>query len=73
MSAAYRFVDAEPWLVEWVIVSPKSCSRSSGAMNCGVPFTVDGVPMLSSIRFEMPKSAILIHQASGGWDLIRMF
>ena len=68
MSAAYEFVDAEPWLVEWA-VSP----LSSGAMNCGVPFTVDGVPRLSSIRFEMPKSAILIHQGSGGWDLIRMF
>jgi hypothetical protein len=69
MSAAYRFVDAEPWLVEWEAMS----NLSSGAMNCGVPFTVDGVPRLSSIRFEMPKSAILIHQGAGGWDLIRMF
>ena len=42
-------------------------------MKCGVPFTVDGIPKLASIRFEMPKSAILIHQGSGGRDLIRMF
>jgi len=62
MSAAYGFADVERWLVEWAAVSP----LSSGAMNCGVPFTVDGIPRLSSIRFEMPKSAILIHQGSGG-------
>ena len=67
MSTAYRFVDVEP--VEWAAIS----ILSSGAINCGVPFTVAGVPRLSSIRFEMPKSAILIHQGSGGWDLIRMF
>ena len=65
MSAAYGLVDAELW----VIVSP----RTSGAMNCRVPFTVDSVPRLSSIRFEMPKSAILIYQGSGGLDLIRIF
>jgi hypothetical protein len=69
MSAAYGLMDAESWLVERAAVSP----RSSGAMNCGVPFTVDGVPRLSSTRFEMPKSAILIHHGSGDWDLIRMF
>jgi len=69
MSAAYGFMDAKSSLVEWAEVNP----LSSGAMNCRVPFTVDGVPRLSSIRFEIPKSAILIHQGSGGWDLIRMF
>jgi len=47
--------------------------RTSGAMNCRVPFTVDSVPRLSSIRFEIPKSAILIHQGFGGLDLIRIF
>jgi hypothetical protein len=59
MSAAYGFVGAV------------SLRRSSGAMNCGVPFTVNGTK-LSSIYFEMPKSAILIHQGSGGCDIIRM-
>ena len=68
ISAAHWLVDLELWLVEWV-ANP----RSSGAMNCGVPFTVDGIPKLSSIRFEIPKSAILTHQVSGGQDLIRMF
>lgn len=47
--------------------------RSSGAMNCRVPFTVDNIPRFSSIRFEMPKSAIMIVQDSGGCDLTRMF
>jgi hypothetical protein len=73
MSATYGSVDVESWLVEWASVNPRNSARSSGAMNCGVPFTVDGVPRLSSIRFEMPKSAILIHHGSGGWDLIRIF
>ena len=74
MSAANGFMDIESLPVDWVKESPKSCSRSSGAMNCGVPFTVDGESRLCSIiRFEMPKSVILIHQGSGGWDLIRMF
>ena len=62
MSAAYGLADSKPWLAEWPAISP----RSSGAINCRVPFTVDGVPRVCSTRFEIPKSAILIHQGSGG-------
>ena len=64
MSAAYALICAKSWVVS---------RRSSGAINCRVPFIVDAVSRLSSIRFVMPKSAILIHHGSGGWDLIRIF
>lgn len=69
MSAAYRFGNAEPWMMKWAAMP----ILSSGAMNSGVPITAVDVRMVSSIRFEMPKSAILIHQGFGGRDLIRIF
>jgi hypothetical protein len=47
--------------------------NSSGAMNRGVPLTVDANPASPSMRLLIPKSPIFTHQGSGGVCFTSMF